>query len=310
MLFILSSFLISFLKIFLIIFFIRIGYFIYRKFFRKPHDLLQRYGNDSYVLITGASDGIGKEFSFQFAKRGFNLILVSRTLSKLQEVASQINKMYPNVQIKVIEYDFTKKTSKENYIETFDNAEIQSLDMSVLINNLGISQREFYSDYTLDQVYNHINANVLSQSVLMNIFIKKFLKRSKNKSAIINMSSYSGTMPLVLSSMYCSTKIFDDYLLRSVAFENQYRKQCSGNIDFLSVRPLYVDTPSRKGHKREFGPITSEMCVKGILDDLGHDIVTNGHWRHCLQAIIFDLVPVQVKNMFRYIGSRKKFKND
>ena len=119
------------------------------------------------------------------------------------------------------------------------------------------------------------------------------------------MSSYSGTMPLMLSSMYCSTKIFDDFLIRSIAAENKGKK-----IDFLSVRPLYVDTPSRAGHKKEFSPISSEQCVMGVMQDLGYDTVTNGHWRHCLQAVIFDLAPVQVKNFFRYMGSRNKFKED
>ena len=63
-------------------------------------------------------------------------------------------------------------------------------------------------------------------------------------------------------------------------------------------------------HKKEFSPISSEQCVMGVMQDLGYDTVTNGHWRHCLQAVIFDLAPVQVKNFFRYIGSRNKFKED
>lgn len=44
------------------------------------------------VVITGATDGIGKEFALQLAKNKFNVLLVSRTPSKLEAVAKDIGK--------------------------------------------------------------------------------------------------------------------------------------------------------------------------------------------------------------------------
>ncbi len=41
--------------------------FIYTQYFRKPKDLIKRYGADSWCLITGASDGIGLGFAVEFA---------------------------------------------------------------------------------------------------------------------------------------------------------------------------------------------------------------------------------------------------
>ena len=298
------SFLFFLLKLLLLYLIVKISFVIYRKFIRKPYDLLKRYGEKSYVIVTGATDGIGKEFCNQFAKLGFNLILVSRNIEKLKKVSEEFKVKY-SIDAKYIEFDFTKKTTMNEYISSFErNEDINNIDISVLINNIGISQRELYSKYTLQQVADSINVNVVANSYLTHIFLNRFLKRNK-QCAIISMSSYSGTMPLMLSSMYCSTKIFDDFLIRSIAAENKGKK-----IDFLSVRPLYVDTPSRAGHKKEFSPISSEQCVMGVMQDLGYDTVTNGHWRHCLQAVIFDLAPVQVKNFFRYMGSRNKFKED
>lgn len=40
--------------------------------------------------MTGATDGIGREFAFQLAKAGFNVFLASRTAEKLQAVANEI----------------------------------------------------------------------------------------------------------------------------------------------------------------------------------------------------------------------------
>lgn len=41
-------------------------------------NLKQRYGENSWVMVTGASDGIGKGFCEEFAKLGFNIVLVAR----------------------------------------------------------------------------------------------------------------------------------------------------------------------------------------------------------------------------------------
>ena len=43
-----------------------------------------------YLVVTGASDGIGKEYALQLAAKGLNIFLVSRTESKLQSVAEEI----------------------------------------------------------------------------------------------------------------------------------------------------------------------------------------------------------------------------
>ena len=62
--------------------------FLYPHTLRRKQNLIQVYGDPkskegSWAVITGASDGIGAEFCRQLARDGFNIALVSRTLSKL-----------------------------------------------------------------------------------------------------------------------------------------------------------------------------------------------------------------------------------
>ena len=57
-------------------------------------DLAKRYGPKSYVLITGGSEGLGKEIGLRFAARGFNLILVARTKAKLDLAKTEITALY------------------------------------------------------------------------------------------------------------------------------------------------------------------------------------------------------------------------
>ena len=77
---------------------------IYRHFIRCPHNLLLRYGKDgeAWALVTGASDGNGAEYCKELARLGFNICLVSRTLSKLKAVESEVCKINPKVKTRII----------------------------------------------------------------------------------------------------------------------------------------------------------------------------------------------------------------
>jgi 17beta-estradiol 17-dehydrogenase / very-long-chain 3-oxoacyl-CoA reductase len=56
---------------------------LYRQFLRRRCNFQKRYGRNSWALITGSSDGIGKGIAIALAKQGFNIILSARTEFKL-----------------------------------------------------------------------------------------------------------------------------------------------------------------------------------------------------------------------------------
>lgn len=68
--------------------------FVHKHFICKGVNLSKRYGKDSYILITGASSGQGKFFAKEFARHGFNLILVGseRTEGTIKEINYEIEK--------------------------------------------------------------------------------------------------------------------------------------------------------------------------------------------------------------------------
>ncbi|KAG6879160.1 hypothetical protein C0992_004693, partial [Termitomyces sp. T32_za158] len=53
---------------------------------------LKQFGakKNAWAVVTGASDGIGKEFAFELAKAGFNILLVARNNALLKATASDI----------------------------------------------------------------------------------------------------------------------------------------------------------------------------------------------------------------------------
>ena len=57
-----------------------------RKLFLKTKPLLELYGKNSFVLVTGSSDGIGKWMAKYFYSKGFSVILNGRNRKKLEAV--------------------------------------------------------------------------------------------------------------------------------------------------------------------------------------------------------------------------------
>ena len=68
---------------------------------------LKKYGD--WAVVTGCTDGIGKAYAEKLAKRGLNIVLVSRSLDKLNELSEDLVNKY-RISTKVIAVDFTGNT--------------------------------------------------------------------------------------------------------------------------------------------------------------------------------------------------------
>jgi 17beta-estradiol 17-dehydrogenase / very-long-chain 3-oxoacyl-CoA reductase len=67
---------------------------------------IKKYGE--WAVVTGCTDGIGKAYAEKLAKKGLNIVLLSRSLDKLNEFSSQLIEKY-KVETKIIAADFTGK---------------------------------------------------------------------------------------------------------------------------------------------------------------------------------------------------------
>jgi 17beta-estradiol 17-dehydrogenase / very-long-chain 3-oxoacyl-CoA reductase len=80
--------------------------FIDKHFIRKRLDLLQRYAGgkvgSTWAVVTGASDGIGAAYSVELARIGFNVALVSRTISKMEKVEKACKEANPAIQTRIV----------------------------------------------------------------------------------------------------------------------------------------------------------------------------------------------------------------
>ena len=102
---------------------------IYRRFLSSSLDVTKCGGN--WALVTGSTDGIGKAYAFALAKRGLNIVLVSRTPFKLQNVAAEIEQKYSSIKTRIIEVNFAKE-DPSTYIPRIEDS-IKDLDIGVLV---------------------------------------------------------------------------------------------------------------------------------------------------------------------------------
>jgi short-subunit dehydrogenase len=59
------------------------------------------------TVVTGSTDGIGKAYALELAKRGVNIVLISRTQQKLDEVAAEIGMFFQTHLLCTFEYEIT-----------------------------------------------------------------------------------------------------------------------------------------------------------------------------------------------------------
>jgi short-subunit dehydrogenase len=200
--------------------------------------LQTKFGKASYVLITGSSDGIGKAYAKFFAKNGFNLILWSRTLSKLESLKEELTKKHKDIDIKLIASDFSYSSKSGYFSEHLES--LKDLDISIVVNNVGyLTVKKELGLFNVKELVRSINVNLVPQAVLTGHFMKVFQDRPSNVcSAFIDLSSVSSFLPLIKQHIYASTKHFNAYFSRSV--DNLYRSK--SNIICQLVRPGPVDT--------------------------------------------------------------------
>lgn len=129
-----------------------------------------RYGVNSWAVVTGCTEGIGKALALELAQRGFNIVLISRNSEKLSLVVKEIQEKYKR-DTRMIVFDFGKDCSIQGYESIAKK--LEGLDVSILVNNVGVSNMpEFFQNIKPEDVHQEVIINtypiVLLTKVLVN----------------------------------------------------------------------------------------------------------------------------------------------
>ena len=153
-------------------------------------------------MITGGSSGIGYELAKLFAKDGYELILVSRTESELQRVASELSSTN-NIQVTTIAKDLFDIDAPQ---EIYDEVKAKGLHVDVLVNDAGQGEYGFFTEIDMKRDLDVINLNIVAPVLLTKLFLKDMTSRRQGK--ILNLASIVSKNPSPLLSIYSATKAF------------------------------------------------------------------------------------------------------
>ncbi|XP_063305524.1 very-long-chain 3-oxoacyl-CoA reductase-B-like [Pelobates fuscus] len=242
---------------------------------------LKRYGR--WAVITGATDGIGKSYARELAKRGHDVVLISRTLEKLKNVASEIEQEFGR-KTKIIQADFTRGSEMYQSIEDG----LKGMEIGILVNNVGMSvsnpPKRFLDIPNINKATTDmINCNILSVLQMTRIILPQMVVR--NKGLIINLSSEAGNRPIAMSFIYSASKAFVDFFSRGLHAEYQ-----SKGITVQCVMPLFVSTPMTSRMKTNIFVKSADDFAREALNTVGYTNRTSGCLSHSLQSYALELL--------------------
>ena len=146
---------------------------------------------NKYALITGASQGLGRQLAIDFALEGAaGISIVARHAEDLTKVRDHLQKIAPNTQVLVIGADLIKQEDIERVIAT-TLTEFNGR-INILINNassIGPSPMPYLLDYPLEDFHNVINTNLIAPFLLIKKALPAMIEQG---GSIINVTSDAG----------------------------------------------------------------------------------------------------------------------
>jgi len=206
---------------------------------------------------------LGKEFATQLAAKGFNIMLVSRTKSKLDSLAKELEEKFVGngVRTKVLAMDYTKD----------DNADyerlaqmIEGLEVGILINNVGQSHSipVPFLQTERKELQDIVTINCLGTLKTTQVVAPGMAQRRKG--LILTMGSFGGWTPTPYLATYSGSKAFLQQWSTSLASE----LQPSGVDVYLVLSYLVVSAMSKVRRASMLIP-TPKPFVRATLGKIG-----------------------------------------
>ncbi|KAI5288070.1 hypothetical protein KEM54_005499 [Ascosphaera aggregata] len=263
--------------------------------FVLPGKPLNNFGpRGSWALVTGASDGIGREFARQIASAGYNILLVARTQSKLDIVAGEIKEKHPNVETKTLAMDFAQNNDAD--YERL-KALCDELDISVLVNNVGLSHSipvpfSLTDDKEMTDI---IKVNCMATLRVTKLVVPGMQQRKRG--LILTMGSFGGLFPTPLLATYSGSK----------AFLQQWSTALGGElaphgITVELIQSFLVTSAMSKIRRPTWNIPNPRNFVKAVLGKIGRGSGSNyaytsaPYWAHGLMVwIVTETVGIMSK---------------
>lgn len=184
--------------------------------------LREAYG--PWAVITGASDGIGREFAIRLAEAGVNVVLAARRKGVLDHLAKELVREN-EVQTRTIAVDLSTNSGVEELI-----ARTSDLDVGLLVASAGFGTSGNFVDGKLDSELQMIDVNCRAVASLSHTFGRRFVQRGRGGIAL--MSSLVAFQGVPRAANYAATKAYVQSLAEALRIELKPR-----GVDVIASAP-------------------------------------------------------------------------
>lgn len=205
------------------------------------------------ALVTGASNGIGREMAIYLSELGYELIVVARNGDKLNELKDILK-----TKVIVYEYDLSVL---DNCYKLYDD--LKNIDIDIVINNAGFGIFGNYTADTLDDEMNMIDLNVKCLHILTKLFVN-----SDSVKRILNVSSSAGLMkggPL-MSGYYATKSYVCSYSF--ALYEELRREKSDKKISVLCPGPVDTGFNKRANVKFNLKSLDARYVARYAIDKM------------------------------------------
>ncbi len=201
--------------------------------YQAAKDLL----NGKVILVTGAGDGIGKTAALTYAQHGATVILLGKTVKKLEAVYDQIEQAgYPKPAIVPLDL---KGATEQNYLDMAETIEEQFGRLDGLLHNasmLGVLGP--FEHITMSSVEEVFKVNVIAEIMLTKALLP--VMRKSESASLIFTSSSVGRQARSFWGEYAMSKFATEGMMQAIAHEYE-----GSNIRTNSINPGATRTGMR-----------------------------------------------------------------
>ena len=244
------------------------------------NDFLTRYG--PWALVTGASSGIGEQFTRLLAESGFNVLITARREHRLQILSRQLQQDYP-VTIEALALDLCSDTFLSTLLTAAEGKHI-----GLIISNAGFGLKGLHHLSDPVAMTNMLSVNARAPMLIAHAFTPRLITRGGG--GFIITGSMEGFMGFPYSASYAATKAFVHSL--GDALWQELRPH---NIDVLVLAPGSTNTEALSLQGIDAEQMTGLMSPRSVasqaLNKLGKKRVLITGWLNILFVRLLQLIP-------------------
>lgn len=230
-----------------------------------------------FILITGASSGIGYEMAKQLAAKNYNLILVARSEDKLLMLQQELKTEF-KVEVEYLLYDLSEPNSAQDLHRHVNQ---KNYRVAGLINNAGFGDYGNFVDMPLKKDEEMIAVNVTTLVGLTKLFAADMVKAGKGR--IMNVASLLSFLPFPYYSVYSATKSFVLAFTETVSAELQgtgviITALCPGTVETPFHTTAMRKTNAMSANKPMHAAVVAKAGVEFFLNGNGKKVVGFMNW--------------------------------